>query len=79
MDRRRSRLRAAVAAFASNAGEPVAPPRPAAPGAVHLMAEAADGIRTIVRNRDLALLKRPRYRPDIHAWCADGLHGRCGI
>jgi MFS family permease len=34
----------------------VAPPRPAAPGAVHLMAEAADGIRTIVRNRDLALL-----------------------
>jgi MFS family permease len=34
----------------------IAPPRPAAPGAVHLMAEAADGIRTIVRNRDLALL-----------------------
>jgi MFS family permease len=34
----------------------VAPPRPAAPGAVHLMAEAADGVRTIVRNRDLALL-----------------------
>lgn len=51
MDRRRSsRLRAAAAAFASNADEPVAPPRPAAPGAVHLMAEAADGIRTIVRN-----------------------------
>jgi MFS family permease len=34
----------------------IAPPRPAAPRAVHLMAEAADGIRTIVRNRDLALL-----------------------
>jgi MFS family permease len=35
----------------------VAPPRPAAPRAVHVMAEAAEGIRTIVRNRDLALLK----------------------
>jgi MFS family permease len=34
----------------------VAPPRPAAPRAVHLMAEAAEGIRAIVRNRDLALL-----------------------
>jgi len=33
-----------------------APPRPAAPRAVHLMAEAAEGIRAIVRNRDLALL-----------------------
>jgi MFS family permease len=34
----------------------VAPPRPAAPRAVHLMAEAAEGIRALVRNRDLALL-----------------------
>jgi MFS family permease len=34
----------------------VAPPRPAAPRAVHLVAEAAEGIRAIVRNRDLALL-----------------------
>ncbi len=34
----------------------MAPPRPAAPRAVHLMAEAAEGIRAIVRNRDLALL-----------------------
>jgi MFS family permease len=34
----------------------VAPPRPAAPRDVHVMAEAAEGIRTIVRNRDLALL-----------------------
>ena len=33
-----------------------APPRPAAPRGVHLMAEVAEGIRTIVRNRDLALL-----------------------
>jgi predicted MFS family arabinose efflux permease len=33
-----------------------APPRPAAPGGVHLMAEVAEGVRTIVRNRDLALL-----------------------
>ena len=32
-----------------------APPRPAAPGGVHLMAEAAEGIRAVVRNRDLAL------------------------
>jgi MFS family permease len=34
----------------------VAPPRPAAPRAVHLVAEAAEGARAIVRNRDLALL-----------------------
>jgi len=34
----------------------VAPPRPAAPRAVHLVAEAAEGLRAIVRNRDLALL-----------------------
>jgi MFS family permease len=34
----------------------MAPPRPAAPRAVHLMAEAAEGILAIVRNRDLALL-----------------------
>ncbi len=34
----------------------VAPPRPAAPRAVHLVAEAAEGIRAIMRNRDLALL-----------------------
>jgi MFS family permease len=33
-----------------------APPRPAAPRGVHLMAEVAEGVRTIVRNRDLALL-----------------------
>ncbi len=33
-----------------------APPRPAAPRGGHLMAEVAEGIRTIVRNRDLALL-----------------------
>ena len=33
-----------------------APPRPAAPRGVHLLAEAAEGIRAIVRNRDLALL-----------------------
>jgi len=33
-----------------------APPRPPAPRAVHLMAEAAEGIRAVVRNRDLALL-----------------------
>ena len=33
-----------------------APPRPAAPREVHLMAEVAEGIRTIVRNRDLTLL-----------------------
>jgi MFS family permease len=33
-----------------------APPRPAAPRGVHLMADIAEGIRTIVRNRDLALL-----------------------
>ncbi len=33
-----------------------APPRPAAPRGVHLMADVAEGIRTIVRNRDLALL-----------------------
>ena len=32
-----------------------APPRPAAPGGVHLVADAAEGIRAIVRNRDLAL------------------------
>ena len=32
-----------------------APPRPAAPRRVHLIAEAAEGVRTIVRNRDLAL------------------------
>ena len=31
------------------------PPRPAAPRRVHLMAEAADGIRAVVRNRDLAM------------------------
>jgi MFS family permease len=53
----------AVAAGASLAAAVVlvglrygAPPRPAAPRAVHLMAEAAEGIRAIVRNRDLALL-----------------------
>jgi predicted MFS family arabinose efflux permease len=33
-----------------------APPRPAAPRGVHLMADVAEGIRTIVRKRDLALL-----------------------
>jgi len=33
-----------------------APPRPAAPRRVHLVAETAEGIRTIVRDRDLALL-----------------------
>jgi MFS family permease len=33
-----------------------APPRPAAPRRVHLMADVAEGIRTIVRNGDLALL-----------------------
>ena len=33
-----------------------APPRPSAPRRVHLMAETAEGIRTIVRDRDLALL-----------------------
>jgi predicted MFS family arabinose efflux permease len=33
-----------------------APPRPAAPRGVHLMSDVAEGIRTIVRNRDLALL-----------------------
>jgi MFS family permease len=33
-----------------------APPRPSAPGRAHLVAEAADGVRAIVRNRDLALL-----------------------
>ena len=33
-----------------------ASPRPAAPREIHLMAEVAEGIRTIVRNRDLALL-----------------------
>ena len=33
-----------------------APPRPAAPRGVHLMAEVAEGIRTVVRDRDLALL-----------------------
>jgi MFS family permease len=33
-----------------------APPRPAAPRGVHLMADVAEGIRTIVRNPDLALL-----------------------
>jgi Major Facilitator Superfamily len=32
-----------------------APPRPAAPRGVHLVADAAEGIRAIVRNRDLAL------------------------
>jgi predicted MFS family arabinose efflux permease len=32
-----------------------APPRPPAPRHVHLMAEAAEGVRTVVRNRDLAL------------------------
>jgi MFS family permease len=32
-----------------------APPRPAAPRGFHLIAEAAEGVRTIVRNRDLAL------------------------
>jgi MFS family permease len=32
-----------------------APPRPAAPRGAHLVAAAADGIRAIVRNRDLAL------------------------
>ena len=34
----------------------VAPPRPAAPRRVHLMADVANGIRTILRNGDLALL-----------------------
>jgi MFS family permease len=33
-----------------------APPRPAAPRAVHLIADVAEGIRAMVRNRDLALL-----------------------
>jgi hypothetical protein len=33
-----------------------APPRPAAPGGVHLIAGIAEGIRAIVRTRDLALL-----------------------
>jgi MFS family permease len=33
-----------------------APPRPDAPRGGHLMADVAEGIRTIVRNRDLALL-----------------------
>jgi MFS family permease len=33
-----------------------APPRPAAPPRVHLMAEVAEGVRTIVRTRDLALI-----------------------
>ena len=33
-----------------------APPRPAAPRGVHLIADAAEGIRVTVRNRDLALL-----------------------
>jgi predicted MFS family arabinose efflux permease len=33
-----------------------APPRPPAPRGVHLMADVAEGVRTIVRNRDLALL-----------------------
>jgi hypothetical protein len=32
-----------------------APPRPPAPRRVHLVAEAAEVVRTIVRNRDLAL------------------------
>jgi MFS family permease len=32
-----------------------APPRPAAPRGVHLVIDAAEGIRAIVRNRDLAL------------------------
>jgi MFS family permease len=32
-----------------------APPRPAAPRGVHLVADAAEGIRAIVRNSDLAL------------------------
>jgi MFS family permease len=32
-----------------------APPRPAAPQGVHLVADIAEGVRTIVRNRDLAL------------------------
>ena len=33
-----------------------APPRPPAPQGVHLMADVAEGVRVIVRNRDLALL-----------------------
>ena len=33
-----------------------APPRPAAPRKLNLVAEAAEGVRAIVRNRDLALL-----------------------
>ena len=33
-----------------------APPRPAAPRGVHLMADVAEGVRIIVRNGDLALL-----------------------
>ncbi len=32
-----------------------APPRPSAPGGLHLVAEAVEGIRAVVRNRDLAL------------------------
>jgi MFS family permease len=32
-----------------------APPRPPAPRNVHLIAEAAEGVRTVIRNRDLAL------------------------
>jgi predicted MFS family arabinose efflux permease len=32
-----------------------APPRPPAPRNVHLIAEAAEGVRTVLRNRDLAL------------------------
>src|SRR5215208_3844557 len=33
-----------------------APPRPAAPRRVHLIAEAADGIRAVAQDRDLSLL-----------------------
>ncbi len=33
-----------------------APPRPSAPVEVHLVGEAADGVRAVVRNRDLALI-----------------------
>src|SRR5688572_12473268 len=43
-----------------------APPRPDAPRRGHLMADVAEGIRTIVRNRDLALLIRVGHRTDIH-------------
>jgi len=33
-----------------------APPRPSAPKKAHLLAEAAEGVRTVVQNRDMALI-----------------------